>query len=61
MPTADAVLISGTGLPTAGVLDTLERELGKPVLSSNQAFLWRALRVAGVRTPVRGFGRLLRE
>ena len=61
VPTADAVLISGTGLPTAGVLDTLERELGKPVLSSNQAFLWRALRVAGVRTPVRGFGRLLRE
>ena len=61
VPTADAVLISGTGLPTAGVLDTLERELGKPVLSSNQAFLWRALRAAGVRTPVRGFGRLLRE
>ena len=55
------MLISGTGLPTAGVLDGLERQLGKPVLSSNQAFLWRALRVAGVRTPVSGFGRLLRE
>ena len=42
-------------------LDTQEWEIGKPVLSSNQAFLWRALRAAGVRTPVGGFGRLLRE
>ena len=61
VPQADAVLLSGTGLPTAGVLATLERELGKPVLSSNQASLWRALRLAGVREPVAGFGRLLTE
>lgn len=57
---ADAVLISGTGLPTVGVLERLEQDLGKPVISSNQAALWRALRVAGVREPVPGFGRLLR-
>ncbi len=36
-PEAQAVLISGTGLPTVGVLERLERELGKPVISSNQA------------------------
>jgi len=60
-PEAQAVLISGTGLPTVGVLERLERELGKPVLSSNQACLWRALRLAGVSEPVTGFGRLLRE
>jgi maleate isomerase len=58
---ADAVLISGTGLPTIGVLDALERELGKPVISSNQASLWRALRSVGVRTAISGFGRLLSE
>lgn len=58
---ADAVLVSGTGLPTIEVLDVLERDLGKPVVSSNQASLWRALRVAGVRDSVLGFGRLLRE
>ena len=56
---ADAVLLSGTGLPTVGVLELLERDLGKPVISSNQASLWRALRLAGVREPVAGFGRLL--
>jgi maleate cis-trans isomerase len=58
---ADGVLLSGTGLPTVGVLERLERELGKPVVSSTQASLWRALRVAGVRSGVPGFGRLLRE
>jgi maleate isomerase len=58
-PDAQAVLLSGTGLPTVGVLAALERELGKPVISSNQASLWRALRMAGVSAPVAGFGRLL--
>jgi maleate cis-trans isomerase len=61
VPAADAVLISGTGLPTIGVLDGLERELGTPVLSSNAAMLWRALRVSGVDTAITGFGRLLSE
>lgn len=58
---AQAVLISGTGLPTVGAIEMLERELGKPVISSNQACLWRALRLAGVDDAVAGFGRLLRE
>jgi len=60
-PEADAVLLSGTGLPTVAVLETLERDLGKPVLSSNQASLWRALRMARVRESIAGYGRLLRE
>lgn len=60
-PAAEAVLLSGTGLPTVGVLEALERELGKPVLSSNQASLWRAIEEAGVEDPVPGFGRLLWE
>jgi maleate cis-trans isomerase len=58
---AQAVLLSGTGLPTIGVLESLERELGKPVISSNQASFWRALRMAGVSAPIAGFGSLLRS
>lgn len=58
-PSAEAVVLSGTGLPTVGVLELLERDLGKPVISSNQAALWRALRLAGVRESIPGFGRLL--
>ncbi len=60
-PEADAVLLSGTGLPTVAVLETLERDLGKPVISSNQASLWQALRMARVRESIAGYGRLLRE
>jgi maleate cis-trans isomerase len=60
-PAAEAVLLSGTGLPTVGVLQRLEHDLGKPVVSSTQAMLWQALRVAGVRQTVAGFGRLLTE
>jgi maleate cis-trans isomerase len=59
--TAEAVLLSGTGLPTVSVLDVLEQDLGKPVISSTQACLWQALRLAGVRQRIHGFGRLLRE
>jgi maleate isomerase len=58
---AEAVLLSGTGLPTVAMLEMLERDLGKPVISSNQACLWRALRLAGVREPIAGYGRLMRE
>ena len=61
VPAAEAVLLSGTGLPTVAMLERLEGDLGKPVISSNQACLWRALRLAGVREPIAGYGRLLRE
>jgi len=60
-PDADGVLLSGTGLPTAGVIETLEQDLGKPVISSTLALFWRALRAAGVRSRVEGFGILLRD
>jgi maleate cis-trans isomerase len=60
-PEADAVFISGVGLPTLSVLGAAEADLGKPVLSSACAMLWNALRVAGIGTPISGYGRLLQE
>jgi maleate isomerase len=56
-----SLLLSGIGLPTVEVLEQLEHDLRKPVISSVQASLWQALRLAGVRQPIRGFGRVLRE
>ncbi|MGO1192890.1 MAG: maleate cis-trans isomerase family protein [Nesterenkonia sp.] len=44
---ADVVLVSCTNLPTYQVLDRLEQDLGKPVISANQATVWAALRQAG--------------
>ena len=61
VPEADAVFLSGTGLPTVGMIAVLERDLGKPVVTSVQASFWRALRLAGVGERVAGFGRLLAE
>lgn len=59
VPEAQAVFISGVGMPSIEVLERLERELGKPVISSASAMMWNALRVAKVATPVPGFGSLL--
>ena len=58
-PAAQAVLVSGTGLPTAGIVERLERDLGKPVITSQTATLWRALGMLGIGDPVRGYGALL--
>ena len=56
---AEAVFLTGTGLPTLPVLEALEQDLGKPVISSASAMMWHALRLAGVRQPIAGYGRLL--
>jgi maleate cis-trans isomerase len=48
-PDADGYFISCGNLRTLEVITRLERELGKPVITSNQAVLWHALRLAGVK------------
>ena len=45
-PEAEGVFLSCTALPAIGVIDELEARLGKPVISSNQAFIWQLLRHA---------------
>lgn len=51
---ADAVVLLATDLPTFGVIPAIENALDKPVVTSNLALLWRALRAVGVtaRPPV---------
>ena len=56
---ADGVLIGGTGFRCVGILDALERDLARPVISANQASLWHCLRLSGVKEPVTGYGHLL--
>lgn len=56
---AQAVLFAGNGLRAIGLIDALERELDRPVLSANQVLLWAALRAASTETAaVTGYGRL---
>jgi maleate isomerase len=56
---ADGVLIAGTGFRCVGIIEALERDLGRPVVAANQASLWNALRLSGVAATVTGYGRLL--
>ena len=55
---ADGVLIAGTGFRCVAILEALERNLGRPTISANQASLWHCLRLSGVKTPVAGYGSL---
>jgi len=48
---ADAVLLSGTGMPTLRVMPELARKIGKPVLSSNLCLAWAMLRAVDGPTP----------
>lgn len=54
----DAVFVSCTSLRTLRILETLEEQIGVPVVSSNQAFFWHLLRLAGVEDGFAGFGSL---
>jgi maleate cis-trans isomerase len=55
---ADAVVISCTGLPTARIAPRLEEELGKPVITSNLAILWHAMRIGRIAASPPAAGRL---
>jgi maleate isomerase len=57
---ADGLLLGGTGFRCIGILQALEQDLKRPVISANQASLWHCLRRTGVREPVEGYGSLLR-
>jgi maleate cis-trans isomerase len=56
---ADAIFISGVGMPTIDALDNAERDLGKPIISSIAATMWNSLRTAGVKCNIQEFGSLL--
>ena len=54
----DAVFVSCTSLRAYGVAGDLEAELGVAVISSNLAFGWHLLRLAGINDELAGLGRL---
>jgi maleate isomerase len=55
----DAILICGTNLRSIEIIQKLEEETSKPVITSNQATLWYALRKLGLKDRVKGYGRLM--
>ena len=53
-PQAEAVFLSCTNLRTLDLIDPLEAEIGKPVLSSNQVLAWHMFGRAGITGHVPG-------
>jgi maleate isomerase len=43
------------------VIEDLERDLGKPVVTSNQAAVWHSLRQLGIKDEIAGYGALMRQ
>lgn len=57
---ADAIFVCCTALRASGVIERIEDATKKPVVTSNQALAWHAMRLAGYQESVQGYGRLLR-
>lgn len=58
VPETEVLLISCTNLRTIEILETLEKDLGIPVISSNQCSMWAALRATDVNEKINGWGSL---
>jgi maleate cis-trans isomerase len=58
-PGADALFCACTAWRSLEVVDQLEKQTGKPVITANQATIWAIFRKIGITAEIRGFGRLL--
>jgi len=55
---AEAIILLATDLPTFGLIDEIERKTGLPVITSNQALLWSAMRALGLKDRIPSLGKL---
>ena len=58
---ADGVYLPCNKWRTISVIERIEQDKQKPVVTNTQAWVWEALRLMNMRTPIAGYGRLLRE
>jgi len=60
-PEAEAIFISCGALRSVEIIEALEQQTGKPVVTSNQAMMWDCLRLAGVHDKHDRYGRLFKD
>ena len=58
---ADTIFLPGTAWRALDAAEELEQQLGKTVITVNQATIWMALRRLGWTKPIDGYGSLLRN
>ncbi|NKB21136.1 MAG: arylmalonate decarboxylase [Alphaproteobacteria bacterium] len=55
---ADVYFASCANIQALGALEDMEEALGAPVVTSNQLVIWQGLRMAGIKEPIPGLGKL---
>lgn len=58
-PDAEAIVLSCTDMRSVECIAGLEAKLGKPVITSNQAMVFQAMKLSGLTEALPGFGQLL--
>lgn len=61
VPEADGIFITCTNFRCSDVIDEIERDSGKPVVTSNQATAWHLMKTLGINDVIEGYGSLLRK
>ena len=56
---SEGLFISCVNLHAVEIIEILENDLGKPVITSNQATMWNILRLANIPDKIEGYGQLL--
>jgi maleate isomerase len=57
---AQAIVLACTNWKSMDIIERLEQDLGKPVLSTTQVSIWGALKKIGYSGGITGYGKLLR-
>jgi maleate cis-trans isomerase len=60
-PNVDGVYLPCNKWRTISVIERIEQDKQKPVVTNTQAWAWEALRLMNMRKPIAGYGRLLNE
>ncbi len=58
-PASEAAFLSCTAIRAVEAIESIEAEIDKPVVTSNQAMVWHALRKLGIDDRPSGYGRLM--
>jgi len=57
-PESEAIVLNNPNVRTMEIIEPLEKDLGKPVVTGNQALMWACLRAIGIRDQLPGLGKL---
>jgi len=61
VPEADGIFVACTNYRCSDVIEQLEQDSGKPVVTSNQATAWHLMKLLGLNDVIEGYGQLLRR